>query len=282
MNAPDASEGLDASFAKAEAREPLLGPARGFVPVVSRTAFQAWVGLLAELRECAFELSDPRVTAAKSGWWAEELEGVSRGAARHPLTRVLAAFGGPWRQVATALPDIANDADPASDLEAAITRLRPLADALVAVERHLFPPHTITNDACAEAEADADAQGRALAIGWLRHRLERGLDAADHARVPLSLFARHGLRREQLAKPEAAALRRDWAARLHAALPLPSHQWPYARLLALESDRRALLALAAGAALPNGRLQAFTDLWRAWQLARNAALQVRATPARQT
>lgn len=280
MNALDANEGLDASFAKALAREPLLGPARGFVPVASRPAFLAWVGLLAELRECAFELSDPRVTAAKSGWWAEEMEGVSRGAARHPLTRALAPLGGAWRQVAAALPDIANDVDPAPDLDTAITRLRPLADALVAVERHLFHLPSDANDAC--AAADADAQGRALAIGWLRHRLERGLDAADHARVPLALFARHGLRRGQLATPEAAALRRDWAAGLHAALPLPSRGWPYVRLLALESDRRALLALAAGAPLPSGRLQAFIALWRAWQLARNAALQVRATTARQT
>jgi hypothetical protein len=266
-------EGLAAFFAKAEAREPLLGPALVFVPADSRPVFQAWSALLAELRECVFELSDPRVTAVKAGWWVEELEGLSRGAARHPLTRVLARHPAPWARVAATLMDVATELDPPSDLEAAMLALRPLADALVAVERQLFEAD----------DADAEARGRALAIGWLRHRLQRGLEAADRARVPLALFARHGLRREQLAAPDAEALRRDWAGRLHDALPSAAKtRWAYAGLLSLDADRRALSELASGRTRAPGRLHALARVWRAWRLARNAALQARSVPARAT
>jgi len=265
--------GLAAFFAKAQAREPILGAALGFVPQASRPPFQAWTGLLAEVRECVFELSDPRVTALKVGWWVEELDGVARGAARHPLTRALARHGGPWGAVAAALTAAATDLDPAPDLERAVAALLPLADALLAVEWHLF---AITG-------GDAEAQSRALALGWLRHRIERGLEAADRGRVPLALFARHGLRREQLAAPEATALRRDWAARLHAALPVASGlPWAYPRRLSLEADRRALAALAAGRPEESGRLHAIVLVGRAWRLARNAALQVSGVPAATT
>lgn len=277
--------GLAAFFAKAEAREPLLGAAVGFVPSASRVVFRAWCGLLAELRECAFELSDPRITVVKAGWWAEELDGVARGAARHPLTRVLLAHGGPWQGAGDALLAVAGDADPAADLDGAIAALHPLADALVGIERHLFGAAGPASDASrhAPAAADADAQRRALAIHWLRIRLERGQDAPDRARVPLGLFARHGLRREQLATAAADPLRRDWATRLHAALPMPAEApssagpWPYPRLLALAADRSALDALAAGRTPHRGKGAGFLDVGRAWRLARNAALPVRAT-----
>lgn len=270
---PSAEEGLGAFFAKAEAREPLLRPALIFVPEASRPVFQAWSALLAELRECVFELSDPRVTALKAGWWAEEFEGVSRGAARHPLTRVLARHPAPWPHVAATLMGVASDLDPAPDLEAAIASLRPLADALVAVERHLFEANS----------EDAEARGRALAISWLRHRLERGLEAADRARVPLALFARHGLRREQLAGADAAALRCDWAGRLRDALPPRAGcGWAYPGVLSLDADRRALSGIALGRMPTPGRLHALVLVCRAWHLARNAALQTRAVPARPT
>lgn len=263
--------GVAAAFAKAEAREPLLRAAVGFVPEDSRQVFRAWTALLAELRECAFELSDPRVTALKAGWWAEELDGAARGAARHPLTRVLVRAGGPWSGIAAPLQALATDADPEADLAATLAALRPLAEPLVAMERHLFG-----------GDGAAEAQGRALALHWLRERLRHGLDAVDRARVPLALYARHGLRREQLPTPAAAALRRDWASQLRDALPAsPSGRWPYPRLLTLDADRRALAALAAGGR-PAERGTGVPALWRAWRLARNAALQVRGPTAAPT
>ena len=263
--------GLEAFFAKAESREPLLRAALGFVPAPARPVFKAWTALLAELRECAFELSDPRVTALKAGWWAEELDGMARGAARHPLGRALLARELPrvpeaWAAASEALVLVSADADPAADRESAIAALLPLAAALVAIESMLFG-----------GAAGASSQGRALAVHWLRHRLERGLDAADRARVPLALFARHGLRREQLASPGAAALRRDWARQLHseaqAFAPSSQYAWPYPRLLSLAADRRALAMIAAGREPTQGPGQSFLDVWRAWRLARNAALR---------
>ncbi|MGL6289898.1 MAG: hypothetical protein ACRC2H_04340 [Silanimonas sp.] len=260
---PDQDQGILAAFAKAESREPLFGAALGFVPAESRALFRAWVGLLSEVRECAFELSDPRVTAVKAGWWAEELDGVARGAARHPLTRALVRHGGPWRGLGDALLTVSVDDAPRSDREAAIAALRPLAEPLAAIEGHLFG-----------ARIDVEAQARALAIHWLRTRLERGLDAADRARVPLSQFARHGLRREQLATAAADALRRDWASELRAALPIGSIVgWAYPRIIELHADQRCLQAFSAGRSSSRQRAAAFLDVWHAWRLARNAALR---------
>lgn len=264
MSPASLDEGLRAAFAKAEAREPIHRAAAGFVPMESRVVFMAWVALLEELRECVFELSDPRVTAVKSGWWAEELDGVARGAARHPLTRVLVRSGGPWAGIGNALLAVASDDSPSADLDAAIVALRPLAEALVRVEAPLFG-----------AEPDIEAQARTLAVHWLRLRLERGLEAIDRGRVPLMLFARHGLRRDQLAGTEADALRRDWAMQLHDALPVASPQgWAYPRLIGLHTDRLALRRVAEGRGASRGITTGFLEVWQAWRCARNAALQV--------
>lgn len=256
-------EGLRSAFAKAEAREPLHGAAAGFVPLASRGAFMAWVALLEELRECAFELSDPRVTTVKSGWWADELDGVARGAARHPVTRALVRLGGPWGGIGDSLQAVANDDSPSADLNGAIAALRPLAEGLIRVEAHLF-----------NAIPDIEAKGRALAIHWLRLRLERGMDAADRGRVPLAMFARHGLRRDQLAGPDGDTLRRDWAGQLRDALPAPAPMgWAYPRLIGMHSDRRALMCLAEGRVPARGPVSGFLDVWSAWRCARNAALR---------
>lgn len=263
MSTPTIDEGLRAAFAKAEAREPIHRAAAGFVPMASRAVFMAWVALLEELRECVFELSDPRVTALKSGWWAEELDGVARGAARHPLTRVLVRCGGPWGGMGDALLAVVADDAPAADREGAIAALHPFAMALVRVEAHLFG-----------GEPAIEMQARCLAVHWLRLRLERGLEAGDRARVPLVLFARHGLRREQLAGPEGEALRRDWARQLQELLPAGSPRgWAYPRMLGLHVDRGALERTAQARDASRSLATAFKDVWHAWRCARNAALR---------
>jgi phytoene synthase len=230
----------------------------------SRIVFMAWVALLEELRECVFELSDPRVTAVKSGWWAEELDGVARGAARHPLTRALVRSGGPWAGIGDALLAVAGDDAPSADFDGAMAALRPLAEALLRVEAHLFG-----------AAPGIDAPAHGLAVHWLRLRLERGLDANDRGRVPLAMFARHGLRRDQLGGTEAEALRRDWARQLHDALPAALPQgWAYPRLIGLHTDRRALRCAAEGRGASRGITTGFLEVWLAWRCARNAALRV--------
>ena len=272
MITPEHDEGLRAAFAKAESREPMHRAAAGFVPMALRADYMAWVALLEELRECAFELSDPRVTAVKSGWWAEELDGVARGAARHPLTRALVRRGGPWGGIGDALHAVAAEDAPAADCEGAITALRPFAEALVRVEAHLFG-----------APPSIEIQARCLAVHWLRLRLERGLEAGDRARVPLVLFARHGLRREQLAGPEGESLRRDWAGQLHELLPAGAPRgWAYPRLVDLHVDRRALQAAANARDASRGFAAAFQDVWHAWRCARNAAFRVDAPAVRTT
>lgn len=263
MSVPEIDEGLRAAFAKSAAHEPIHGVAAGFVPVESRAIFMAWVALLDELRECAFELSDPRVTAVKAGWWAEELDGVARGAARHPLTRALVRRGGPWNGLGDALLAVAADDAPAANREAALAAIQPLAGALVRVEAHLF-----------DAVPEIEAHGRTLAVHWLRIRLERGRAAPDRGRVPLALFARHGLRRDELDDSSAEALRRDWAGQLLDALP--SHVpagWAYPRSITLHADRQTLDRLAQGRARERGPLGGFLDVWTAWRCARNAALR---------
>ena len=264
MSPASLDEGLRAAFAKAEAREPIHRAAAGFVPMESRIVFMAWVALLEELRECVFELSDPRVTAVKSGWWAEELDGVARGAARHPLTRALVRSGGPWAGIGDALLAVASDDAPSADFDEAMAALRPLAEALLRVEAHLFG-----------AAPGIDAPAHGLAVHWLRLRLERGLEASDRGRVPLAMFARHGLRRDQLAGTEAEALRRDWARQLHDALPAALPQgWAYPRLIGLHTDRRALRCAAEGRGASRGITTGFLEVWLAWRCARNAALRV--------
>ena len=246
MSPASLDEGLRAAFAKAEAREPIHRAAAGFVPMESRIVFMAWVALLEELRECVFELSDPRVTAVKSGWWAEELDGVARGAARHPLTRVLVRSGGPWAGIGNALLAVASDDAPSADLDGAVAALSTIDHALIRIH--------------VNAE-----------LG----ELERGLEASDRGRVPLMLFARHGLRRDQLAGTEADALRRDWAMQLHDALPAASPQgWAYPRLIGLHTDRRALRCAVEGRGASRGITTGFLEVWQAWRCARNAALQV--------
>ncbi len=278
---PD-DEGLASAFAKAEAREPWLDAAQGFVPVAHRTPFRAWAALLSALRECVFELSDPRVTAVKATWWAEELNGVARGAARHPLTRCLRPLGGPWSGLSVPLLELASDLDPAADLAATLQRLAPLANAIVALECHLFPTGAATPGSAAAvghdalSPADLGAQAQALSVHWLRQRLRQGASSEDRARIPLALFARHGLRREQWAEVEGAALRQDWAGQLHQALPASSAPtWPYLRRLTLEADRRALKKLASGTEESALSLSGFPALWMAWRAARNAVLQSR-------
>lgn len=231
-------------------REPEMALAEVFCPPGQRPVFRAWGALLHELREATFELSDARVTAAKSQWWAEELLLVARGAGRHPVCAGLPPSL-PWAALARAvIEQAAFDARPA-DTAQALEQLSPLAHAIAEVEAGVHgvaPPVP------------------AVAVHLLLQRLPRGLLDEDQARLPLNLLARHGLTVARVAEGEGEALLRDWARELLAALPGPAAPSSLFRRLRTGFDRARLQRLAAGRGFDPPPAPA--SLWRAWRLAR--------------
>ena len=79
--------------------------------------------LLHELREAAFELSDPRVAEVKSQWWAEELLGLGEGRSRHPVTAPLAGTPADWPALVHALVELPAMPSRPGDTAAALARL---------------------------------------------------------------------------------------------------------------------------------------------------------------
>ena len=253
MTTSDANpEALAHFVGKWQAREPEMAIAEVFCPPALRPRFQAWGALLHELREARFELSDARVTGVKLGWWAEEMLGLGEGRGRHPATAVLAGTSAPWSALGRALIGDAPDERPA-DTAAALAGLLPLARAVVEVEAALF-------DAAASDEAV-----RSLAVHWLLQRLPAGLAAEDQARVPMHLFARHGLTAAELAQGQGEALLCDWARELGESLPQPRDAAFLRRARARFDDAR-LRRLAAGRGFSEPPAPA--TLWRAWRAAR--------------
>lgn len=235
---------------KWQRREPEMALAEVFCPPEQRATFRAWGALLHELREATFELSDARVTAAKTQWWAEELLLVARGAGRHPVCAGLPA-GLPWAALARALVEQAVYDDRPADAAQAIAQLSPLAEAIATIEAGVH---------------GAAPPPEAVAVHLLLQRLPHGLVAEDQARLPLNLLARHGLTVAQVAQGQGERLLRDWARDLLAALPPPAHPSSLYRRLRTGFDRARLQRLAAGRGFDPPPAPA--SLWRAWRLAR--------------
>ena len=232
MSAPQ-----DHFVAKWHRREPEMALAEVFCPAAKRARFRAWGALVTELREAVFELSDPRVTAVKAPWWAEELLRFAEGLGRHPLAADLALPDAdvPWNALAAAvLRQAGADARPA-DAPTALAQVAPLAEALAATESALFA-------------SPRPSSPIAIAVHLLLQRLPRGLGDDDHGRVPMALLARHGLTGAQLAAgaPGGEALLRDWGATLLAADSGPLDGQPLFRRLRTGLERTALRRLAAG------------------------------------
>jgi len=252
MNAPSV-DAIEHFVAKWHRREPEMMLAEAFCPAPQRARFRAWGALVQELREAAFELSDARVTAVKSQWWAEEMLRVVQGQGRHPISAELAVPGLPWPQLARGLLEQARqDARPA-DAGAAMARMQPLAESLAVLEAGVF-------------EASGPAPVQAIAVHLLLQRLPAGIAAEDQAGLPMSLLARHGLTGAQVAAGEGAALLRDWAAALLEALPVLPSDAPLFRRMRTRFDRARLKRLAAGKGFDTPPAPA--SLWRAWRVAR--------------
>jgi len=246
------ADAIEHFVAKWHRREPEMALAEVFCPPEARPRFRAWGALVHELREAAFELSDARVTAVKSQWWAEELVNLGQGRGRHPISAVLDVPSLPWTALARALLELAQfDARPA-DVAQALDQVKPLAQALANAEAALF------------GESPAPGSAEAITVHLLLQRLPAGLAAEDQARLPLNLLARHGLTAAQVAAGQGEPLLRDWARALVAAQPAPAGT--LFRRLRTGFDRVRLQRLAAGRgfAPPAAPL----SVWRAWRIAR--------------
>ena len=237
-------------------REPEMAFAEIFCPAADKPAFRAWGALLHELRESLFELSDPGVARIKTAWWAEEMIGLGQGRRRHPLGVELLKRDAPWSQLARALLAFESDSMRAADTGEAVAALVPLADAVVQVECRLFPARESTE------------ASRSLAVHWLLHRLPQGLASEDQARVPMHLFARHGITAAGLPTAQAHALLRDWAGELLSALPPVLPHAALVRRSRAGFDRARLRRLASGK--PFGPPMPLATLWRAWRAARQS------------
>lgn len=252
-------ENIDEYVGKWHAREPEMEIGELFVPAAERARFRAWGALQFELREAVFELSDPRVTAAKAGWWLEELAGLAQGRARHPIARVLSpkAVAAPWAELVRGIGAVVEDDSRPSSTEASLASVAPLARGLAAVEAELFD------------SVGGEAVERSIAVHLLLHRLLVGLGGSDAGRVPLSLLARHGATAADLREDKGRPVRIDWAGELARALPDRLPQASLYRHLARAFDQRRLARLAH-----QGELRASTGIataWDAWRAARRRA-----------
>jgi hypothetical protein len=238
------------------AREPEMRFVEPFLPPGQRLRFRVWGALLHELREAVFELSDPGLIRAKTGWWAEEMLRLGRAEASHPLTIHLPAQA-PWAGLARALLELPMDPPRSSGVEDALAALQAPAMAIATVEASIF-----------DGVADV-AAARSLAAHWLASRIPQGLADDDLARLPMHLLARHGLTAADLPTTRSQALLRDWGAELRAAsgVRLPAQVALFRRARHRLDQRRLQALVRTGFPAPPRPPIA---LWDAWRAARGA------------
>lgn len=243
----DGEESLQAFAAKWRAAWPEQAVLDVFVPPAQRLPTAAWTGLLFELHSAAFTLEHEAVRDGKTRWWAEELQRLQDGAARHPVTQALADVDAPFAAIAAPMLAVAREVPiRAGDSAALFAHLRPLAAAVSACEAVLFRGRAV------------DTAADTVIVEWLVSRLPDGLQAFDRGMLPLHLQARHGL-----SDPPAPGLRRDWLAELDAALPRrAAGNW--FREAQRRFLRRRIRSLAADAGIRPGPGHVW-DAWRALQ-----------------
>lgn len=156
-------EALQGFLDKWRARWPEWAVAEAFVPEAQRERAQAWFALRDELSEAAWGGDDPRPGDAKLGWWAEELDGWSRGIRRHPLGLALQKVAAPWDNLAMCLPALRASRERPASLDAALFALEPYAEAVAGVAQHLF-------------ESVAPAPARNVVVSLLAERVLRHPD----------------------------------------------------------------------------------------------------------
>jgi hypothetical protein len=215
-------------------RWPEWAVAEVFVPREHRAPWLAWMALLQELTDAAWGGSDPRPGEAKLGWWAEELQGWTRGIRRHPLGQVLQRFPVAWSQLAASLPSLRGSRERPVDVDDAFAQVRGFAEAVATIEHALFG-------------GDAPDAIGVVTPGLLHQRLAHHPGDA----APLQVLARAG---------EGGAIA-EWTRQLAAR----SSTWGATR-------PRRLLAALSQARLRHGEavqpVPAPRALWVSWRAAR--------------
>ncbi len=231
-------------------QEPSMRWAMVFCPSAMRERALLWGALQAELRDALFELSEPQVSRAKRDWWAEELTALGNGAARHPLTRSLAGFGGQWHLLAAEL-GAASQTRLASDFEQSVDMLGTLASALGCAERALL-----------DESGDADSV-RSDSQSWIAQllvqRIPHGLTQYDKALIPLDFHLR-------FASAGHSALLRAWGQQVSVLVTADATYSSVFRSITAGLLRYQLARLAERGQLPEmGR---WSSLIRCWGSAR--------------
>jgi phytoene synthase len=142
-----------------------------------------------ELRSAALASSDPRVSAGKLGWWAQDAERWPAGGSTHPLLQALAQR-----------PDAIADAGALRDWVAAAGALAG-DQAATDLEALLQPWLAFSRAQAAAFDLDDRSDGRTHALSLLAERLPQARLALSQGRlpVPLTSLAGHGGSRAALA-----------------------------------------------------------------------------------
>jgi len=266
----------------AAAEAPARTLARLYCPAPQRSAFEALLGIEAQIRAPLTAGTAHEVAHTRLAWWREECLRLAAGNPQHPLTRTLAEhFSAATRPALSAVGGFVELA--AWDLAAATFESRRELEAYTARwSAALVGP-------LAQLALPAAAQPGALALGSRLHELELlnalGADArAGRLRLPLTELVPARVTPEDL-------LQQPWRAPL-TTLVRARHAQARAGLAqavgALAREEQAALAgllvwaaLASAhsqrvlAALPYARApgdhHAALDGWRAWRAARRAA-----------
>lgn len=246
-----------------------------------RVCFGALAALEHEWLKVVREAREPRVAAARLGWWREEMQRAPQGQARHPLTQGLFAS-----RRANAVPAACWTAPveaamvllmtpPPADFAAQCGAGAPFAEAIAELETRVWFGGDVTSPRAAKATLLAHLASNLCA---LESMVERG-----RSPLPMNLLARHGLTIDALGSigPARQAAVRDHAAELQRELTAAARmRGPLTlfRAVGLQHDQDALGRAArvdeplAGLRSPAFGLRGLLKTWHAARTWRSKVL----------
>lgn len=220
-----------------------------FVPATMQPIAVAWACLLFELHDCAFALEHEPVREQKSLWWSQELLNTQNQVARHPITQALQQLPMKFSELAQPILNVAQEAPiRAGNTRDLLSRLQALSTVIAQLEQQLFNGHALSNPVAITAQL-------------LLMRLPHGVQAFDHAMIPMHLLARHQSL-EQINNEQA--LLRDWLAELMASIPA-QHSGNWFREAQTRFTQRRIWQLQSG---KPPRVE-FGHTWDAWRAMRS-------------